>query len=195
MKKVSISGSPRENVGKKDAKLLRRQGMVPCVLYGGEKQVYFQTEEKNFKELVYTPDAKQVLLNIDGNQYHAILQDIQFHKLEDRILHVDFLQLFPDKPVLMEIPIIIKGSSVGVLKGGKLNVKKRKLKIIALPDDMPQIVEVDISPMDIGNIIRVEDIQLDKVKIKDNNRDVIVSVLMTRAVVDTPETAGKPAAK
>ncbi|MFW5759028.1 MAG: 50S ribosomal protein L25, partial [Bacteroidota bacterium] len=115
MKTVSVSGSPRENVGKKDAKALRRQGLVPCVLYGGEEQVCFTLPELAFKDIIYTPESCIVKLDIEGKSYNTILQDAQFHPVTDKIIHCDFLQVFPDKDIKIDIPINVVGNSPGVI--------------------------------------------------------------------------------
>ena len=119
MRTVSVSGSPRENVGKKDARRLRREDLVPCVIYGGKEQIQFVIPATSFKDIVYTPHSCLIKLDIKGKKFDAILQDIQFHPVNDKILHVDFLEIFPDKPVKISVPIKIIGDSPGVIKGGK----------------------------------------------------------------------------
>ena len=127
MKSVSISGSPRVNVGKKDAKALRRQGQVPCVLYGGKEQIHFSTPERDFVKLVYSPDIHLVKLDVGGHNYDAIMQEIQFHKLSDKINHIDFREVIPGKPVVVNLPVKVEGNAVGVRAGGKLHKKMRTL--------------------------------------------------------------------
>jgi large subunit ribosomal protein L25 len=202
MKSVSISGSPRENVGKKDAKKHRKEGLVPCVLYGGTEQVHFVTEEVSFKKLVFSPEAYTVKLNVGNKDYHAILQDIQYHPVNDKILHADFLEIFEDRPVTIHIPVKVTGVSEGVLKGGKLIQKLRKLKIKALPVYLPDDITVDISPLEIGDSIRVSDIKKENISFLDAPGAVIVGVRVTRVVVEevpvaaaaTAEGAAAPAA-
>jgi len=194
MKSVSISGSPRENVGKKDAKKNRNEDKVPCVLYGGKEQVHFAADEVSFKKLIYTPDSFTVKLNVDNKEYNAILQDIQYHPLSDRILHADFLEIFDDKPVVMHIPVKVTGNSQGVLKGGRFIQKLRKLKIKALPVDLPDNVVVDITPLEINDSIKVSDIKKDKVTFLDAPTAVIVGVRVTRVVVEETPTAVEGAA-
>ena len=155
MKSITIKGSKRESVGKVATKALRNAGMVPCVIYGGEKPVHFSAEEKAFKKLVYTPDVFTASLDVDGQKTTAILQDIQFHPLSDRILHVDFYQLFDDKEVTMNIPVKLTGTSPGVLNGGSLRFTNRKLKIKALPANLPDYVTADISGLKIGSKLLV----------------------------------------
>ena len=190
MKSVSISGSPRENVGKKDARKSRKEGNVPCVLYGGKNHVHFVTEEKNFKKLVYSPDAYTVNLNINNNEYSAVLQEIQYHPVSEAIIHADFLEIFPDKPVVIHVPVSVTGVASGVLKGGRFIQKLRKLKIKALPAYLPDNISIDISPLEINDSIRVSDIKMENIILLDSPNAVVVGVRVTRVVVEeTPATA------
>lgn len=182
MKKVSVSGSLRENVGKKDAKRLRREGMVPCVLYGGKDQIMFTASEKAFKDVVYTPEACLIDLEIDGKKFTAVLQDIQFHPVSENILHADFLQIFEDKPVKVDIPVKLSGVSPGVLKGGKLHIKLRKVKVKGLPGDLPDQIDVSISKLNIGDAFKVSQLESDKLEFMDPANAVIVMVKSTRVV-------------
>lgn len=194
MKSVSISGSPRENVGKKDAKAQRVQGMIPCVLYGGKEQKMFVVEEGQFRNLLYTPEVKYVELTVDGKTFNAIVQDTQFHPITDRLLHVDFLEVVDGKPITIEIPFKIKGTSPGVLKGGFLHKRVRKLKVRGLLENIPEDITADISNLDIEDVIRICDIDIDNLTIIDNPNKVIVSVNQTRNVVATEE-AGEEGAE
>jgi large subunit ribosomal protein L25 len=182
MKKVSVSGSPRENVGKKDAKRLRREGLVPCVLYGGKDQIQFAALAKAFKDVVYTPEACLVDLDIDGKKFTAILQDIQFHPVSEDILHADFLQIFEDKPVKVDIPVKLSGVSPGILKGGKLHMKLRKVKVKGLPGELPDTIDVSISKLEIGDSFKVSQLSSDKLEFMDSPNSVIVMVKSTRVV-------------
>lgn len=182
MKTVSVSGSPRENVGRKDAKRLRREGLVPCVIYGGKEQIHFVTPAVSFKDIVYTPQACLVQLEINGKQYNAVLQDIQFHPVDDKILHADFLEVFPDKLVKISVPIKVTGNSPGVIKGGKLFIKTRKVRIQALPSDLPDFVEVSISKLEIGDSFKIGQLRLEKVEFLDPDHAVVVMVKSTRTV-------------
>lgn len=194
MKSVSISGSPRANVGKRDSKDLRAQGMVPCVLYGGSEQIHFFAPEAAFKTLVYTPDAYTVDLDINGKSYKAIMQDIQFHTITDKIQHIDFLLLREDKPVLIDIPVKLIGTSIGARQGGKLITNVRKLKVRAFPKNLPDSVDINIENLNIGEAIRVKDLNIEGVQFLDTPSMVIVTVRMTRNVAAATEEAGKPAA-
>ena len=153
MKSITINGSKRESVGKVATKALRNAEKVPCVLYGGENPLHFSANELDFTKLVYTPNAHTVLLDINGDQkINAILQDIQFHPVSDKILHVDFYKLYEDKEVSMEIPVVIEGSAPGVmLEGGALIINKRKLKVRALPKNLPDFITVNISSLNLGD--------------------------------------------
>jgi len=194
MKSVSVSGSQRENVGKKDAKRLRREGLVPCVLYGGKEQIQFAVSEKDFKDLVYTPEACLVNLDINGKKFTAILQDIQFHPVNEQILHADFLQIFEDKPVKIDVPVKITGNSPGVRSGGKLHLKLRKVKIKGLPVDLPDQVDVSISKLNIGDSVKVGQLSVDKIEFLDPAHAVVVMVKSTRVAAtvadDEDETEG-----
>ena len=186
MKKVSVSGSLRENVGKKDAKRLRREGNVPCVVYGGKEQIQFFTNEKSFKNIVFTPDACIVKLDIGGQKMEAVLQDIQYHPVTDKIIHADFLEIFPDKPVKMTIPIKITGNSPGVIAGGKMLIKRRRLNVMALPELLPSEIIIDISKLEIGDSFVVGQLELENVSLLDPENAVVVLVKSARAAMMAP---------
>ena len=183
MKSITIKGSKRESVGKVATKALRNADKVPCVLYGGENPLHFSANELDFSKLVYTPSAHTVVLDIDGDQkINAILQDIQFHPVSDKILHVDFYQLFDDKEVSMDIPVTIEGSAPGVmLEGGTLVVSKRKLKVKALPNNLPDFIIVDISELKLGGKISVIDLEADAFTILHPDNTVVCKVRTSRA--------------
>ncbi len=180
MKSVSISGSLRENVGKKDARAQRNQGMVPCVIYGGKEQQLFVVDEREFRNLLYTPEVKYAELNINGTVKRAIVQETQFHSITDKLLHVDFLEVVDGKPITIEIPLMVKGTSPGVLKGGLLKKRVRKLKVRGLLDNIPENITVDITPLEINDVIKIGDVKIDNLEIIDNPNKVIVSVIPTR---------------
>ncbi len=191
MKSIAISGSPRENVGKRDAKELRYEGKVPAVLYGGKNQIHFSVSAADLKGLVYTPDVQFVALDVAGVKAQAIIQEVHFHPLTDQPLHVDFLELDEKKPVLMQIPVKLTGASPGVKTGGKLIQKLRKLRVKALPKHMPQYVEVGIDKLDVGKSVSVGELQFDNFKITNNPDDTIVSVTMSRALKQAETEAKK----
>ena len=185
MKSITIKGSQRESVGKKATKALRNAGMVPCVVYGGEKPLHFSANELAFRDLVYTPNAHTVVVDLeDGNKLQAIMQDIQFHPVTDKILHIDFYQLFADKELTMNIPVRLHGSSPGVRNGGRLLFRKRKLAIKALPDNLPDFFDIDISKLKIGDNITVETLLNDDFTILSPETSVVVQVKTARAAIE-----------
>lgn len=188
MKSITIKGSKRESVGKKASKALRNAGMVPCVVYGGEKPLHFSAHELAFRDLVYTPNAHTVVVVLeDGKKLQAIMQDIQFHPVNDKILHVDFYQLFPDKELTMNIPVKLLGNSPGVRNGGRLLFRKRLLAIKALPDNLPDFFDIDISTLKIGDNITVESLLNDKFSILHPETTVVVQVKTARAAIVVEE--------
>jgi large subunit ribosomal protein L25 len=191
MKSIAISGSPRENVGKRDAKELRYQSLVPAVLYGGPTQTHFAVSAADLKAVVYTPVVHFIDLQIAGVTSQAIIKDLQFHPLTEQILHVDFLLLDPKKPVTIEIPIKLTGTSPGVKTGGKLVQKLRKLRIKALPKDHLDTIDVSIETLDVGKSVRVADLKVTNMVITNAMEDTIVSVTTSRALRQAEQEAGK----
>ena len=191
MKSITINGSKRESVGKTSTKALRNAGQVPCVLYGGDGPVHFSAPELAFSKLVYTANAYTVVIAINEKEsYPAVLQDIQFHPVSDKILHVDFYQVFEDKPVTMEIPVIFEGSAPGVLiSGGVLSINKRKLKIRAVPSSLPDFITADISGLELGNKLLIEELKSDNYTILHPDNTVICKVRTSRAAIEVEEVA------
>ncbi|MBT8187217.1 MAG: 50S ribosomal protein L25/general stress protein Ctc [Croceitalea sp.] len=188
MKSITIKGSQRESVGKVSTKALRNAGKVPCVLYGGEKPLHFSADELAFKNLVYTPNAFTAVIELEsGEKLHAVLQDIQFHPVTDKILHIDFYQLFKDKPVTMRIPVRLEGNSPGVRNGGRLLFRKRKLSIKALPDLLPDFITIDISKLKIGQTIAVETLLNDDYTILHPDSTAVVQVKASRNIIEDEE--------
>lgn len=184
MKSITINGSQRESVGKKDSKALRNAGQVPCVLYGGDKPVHFFAPELSFSKLVYTPNAHTVVIAMEnGGSLNAILQDIQFHPVTDKIIHVDFYQLFEDKEITMEIPVHVIGTSKGVLNGGVLRRNLRKLKVKALPSNLPDFVEADITSLRIGSKMYITSLENPDYKFLHPDNTVVCQVRRSRASV------------
>ncbi len=183
MKSITIKGSERESVGKKATKALRNAGLVPCVVYGGEKPLHFSATELSFRDLVYTAAAHTVSVDLGEGKVRAIMQDIQFHPVTDKILHIDFYQLFEDKEVTMNIPVRLNGNSPGVRNGGRLLFRKRKLAIKALPDKLPDFFDIDISKLKIGDNITVESLLNDDFIILHPDTTVVVQVKTARAAV------------
>ncbi|UOU99184.1 50S ribosomal protein L25/general stress protein Ctc [Chryseobacterium daecheongense] len=180
MKSITIQGTKRESVGKKSTKALRDAELVPCVVYGGETPLNFSAEEKAFKGLVYTPEAHTVSIEVDGQTIPAVLQDIQFHPITDKILHVDFYQLADDKPVIMEVPVRITGRSKGVVAGGVLRQSFRKLKVKAIPANLPDEIVVDVTPLRIGNKLYIGSIKTETYTFMHPDNAVVVAVKMSR---------------
>ena len=182
MKSITIKGSKRESVGKSATKALRNAGMVPCVLYGGDEPVHFAAEELAFTKLVYTPNAHTVALEIgEKMKFNAILQDIQFHPLTDKILHIDFYQLFDDKAVSMDIPVKILGAAPGVLNsGGVLSRNKRKLRVRALPANLPDFIEADISNLELGSKLYVTELENENYRFLHPDNTVVCQVRTSR---------------
>lgn len=184
MKSISINGSQRESVGKKATKALRNAGQVPCVLYGGDKPVHFNAEELAFSKLVYTPNAHTVVISLDnGDEFNAVLQDIQFHPVTDRILHADFYQLFEDKAISMQIPVHFVGNSKGVKAGGVLRKNARKLRVKALPSNLPDFIEIDITDLKIGSKLYVTALENETYKIMHTDNTVVCQVKRARAAM------------
>lgn len=191
MKTVSLSGSLRTSVGRKDATDLRKKGHVPCVIYGGKEQIHFSTEEKNFKNIIYTPDVCQVEVEVAGKKYHTILQEAQFHRINDKLIHADFLEIIDGKPVTMQIPVKTVGTSEGVRAGGKLTVKMRKLKVRGLANKLPNTIDINIEKLGIGKAVTVGDINIEGVELLNAKNVTVVSVNVTRAVAQAEAAAPK----
>ncbi len=196
MKSITINGSKRESVGKKATKALRNAEMVPCVIYGGGEPLHFSAKELDFSKLVYTPNAHTVLLVLDNDtKINAILQDIQFHPVSDKILHVDFYQLFDDKEISMNIPLNFEGAAPGVLNsGGVLSINKRKLRVRSLPANLPDFITVDISQLELGNKLTISKLQNDAFTILHPDNTVVCQVRTSRTSIKT-EIADETAAE
>ena len=189
MKTLAISVKERMNVGKSSTRALRNQGNVPCVLYGGEKQVTFYAHENDFRKLVYTPDTFLVELDINGQKINAIMQDIQFHPVTEKILHIDFLQVFNDKPVTVSIPVILKGVALGVRNGGVLMFRRNKIITKGLVSNMPDSIEIDIEHLGIGMFIYIKDLNIEGCQFLAPENSVVVGVKTARTVIEVVEEA------
>ncbi len=193
MKSITIKGSERESVGKVATKALRNAGAVPCVLYGGDQPVHFSAEEKAFKNLVYTPNAHTVVIDLGGKSFNAVLQDIQFHPISDAILHIDFFELQEDKEITMEVPVKVTGTSPGVLLGGVLRLNQRRLKVRALPKNLPDFVEADITELEMGNKLYVTKLKTEDFKLLHPENTVVAQVKISRAAMKAAQEAAKAA--
>jgi large subunit ribosomal protein L25 len=190
MKSITISGTRRAAQTKQETKQLRAEGKIPCVLYGGKDQLHFSAHELALKPLVYTADVYTVNLDIDGNMRKAVMRDLQFHPVNDKLIHLDFLEISDDKKVVMDIPVKISGSAIGVRQGGTLRTKMRMLKVSAFPKDLPDSFVIKIDDLNIGDSVFVRDMKLDGVEFLDFPNNAITAVKVTRAVVEETPVAG-----
>ncbi len=182
MQSFDIKGSVREKTGKKYSSFLRKQGMVPCVLYGGEKNIHFYAAEKGFKNLIFTPKVFLINLDLDGERYEAVIQDVQYHPVSDAIIHMDFKQVFSDKEVIMNVPLQLAGASVGLLAGGKLRQRRRHLRVKGLITHIPEFLEVDITGVNIGEFIKIQDLSFDNLEMLDPPRAMVAGVVSSRLI-------------
>jgi len=194
MKSLTIKGFKRESVGKSATKALRNAGNVPCVLYGEGEPLHFAADERVFKKLVYTPETHTVVIELeDGSKHEAIMQDIQFHPISDRILHIDFFRLSPDKEVTVSVPVKTEGVAPGIIKGGALSLVLKKLKVRAIPANLPDAVVVNIDKLDIGNKVYVSELRTDSYKLMHPDNVVVVQVKMSRAAMKAATEEAKAA--
>ncbi|MCK9290295.1 MAG: 50S ribosomal protein L25 [Bacteroidales bacterium] len=192
MKTVSLSGSLRGNVGKKDAKSLRMEDKVPCVLYGGTEQIHFALHKNAFKSLLFTPETFVIEINLDGKVYKSILKDVQYHPVGDNVLHADFYEINDVLPVVVSLPVKLLGTAPGVIRGGRLSTKLSHLKVKGLIADMPDFIELSIAKLNIGQSIRVRNVEVPNLKMLNDMNSVIVAVKaarVTAAVEDEEEEA------
>jgi len=189
MKSVSLNGIARVNLGKKYSKEMRKNGQIPCVIYGGsqESPIHICINFNELRKVIYTPNIYKLNISVDSKSYETIIRDIQFHPVNDEIIHVDFLQLEVGKLVSLEIPVKLTGNSIGVLNGGKLNLVMRKLTIKAIPDNIPDNIELDIAKLKIGQSIRINDLNLEHIEFAHPSTLVIVAIKTARAVVEEEE--------
>ncbi|MDC0643261.1 50S ribosomal protein L25/general stress protein Ctc [Flavobacteriaceae bacterium] len=195
MKSITINGSKRESVGKKATKALRNAEMVPCVLYGEKEPLHFAAKELDFSKLIYTPNAHTVVIKTEDGTFDAVLQDIQFHPVTDKILHIDFYQLNEGKEISINIPVVVEGAAPGVLNsGGTLILNKRKLRVRALPKNLPDVIVADISKLELGNKLYTAELASDDYSFLHPDNTVVCQVKTSRAsikevVVEDTQTA------
>ncbi|MCE2615641.1 50S ribosomal protein L25/general stress protein Ctc [Phocaeicola oris] len=196
MKSIDIKGIFRKDLGKKATKALRKENIVPCVIYGAAKNdkgetsvTHFQVPAGNLRKLIYTPEIFVVNLEIDGVVKNAILQEVQFHPLHEQILHIDFLEIDEAKPIVMNVPVVLQGLAPGVLSGGKLHHQMRKLKVRALYTAIPEFLTVDISKLKLGKSIKVGDLKFDNLELLNPKDAVVCSVKTTRSAVEDSNAA------
>jgi large subunit ribosomal protein L25 len=194
MKTIEIKGSFRKELGKKSSKELRKEGNVPCVIYGKEKNIHFFAHENSFKNLVYTPAAHLVKLNIEDKEYNVVLKDMQFHPVKDNIIHADFIEILENKPVVINIPIKVFGDSVGVIAGGKLSIKRRSLKVKGLAKDLPEALPVDITNLKIHEGVKVGELSYDKIELLDPKKSMVLTIATSRVAQKSDEEVAAEAA-
>jgi large subunit ribosomal protein L25 len=194
MKQISLSGSRRESVGRTGATELRNSGRIPGVLYGGTEQLHFSISEMDFSKLRRQSETFQVNLELDGQTIPSVIQEIQQHPVSDRVTHIDLLQLIPGKAVKVALPVRVSGNSEGVKAGGKLLLNYRKVRVSGFPETLPEAIELDITPLQIGGMIRVRDIKAEGYKILEADASAIVSIQATRASI-AADTAAAPEKK
>ncbi len=193
MKTIEIRGTVRTGLGKKNSKQTRKEGNVPCVIYGKEQNIHFHAHENSFKNLVYTPNAYIVNLDLDGSKHELVLQDIQFHPVTDRITHIDFIEIDEKKPIVIGLPIKVIGDSVGVKAGGKLRIKKRSLKVRGLASNIPDFLPIDITNLKIHHSIKIGDLSYEKIELTEPKITTVLTIATSR-VIQKSEGEGEPAA-
>lgn len=190
MKSLTIKGEARKSLGKKDAHKLRVVEKAPAVLYGGETPIHFSVDFSELRHMIYTPNVYLIDLNIDGTVYKAIMKDIQWHPVDEIVMHVDFLQINEDKPIKIEVPIKVSGHAKGIKAGGKLSTNLRRLKVKALAGDLPDTINIDVTKLGLGQSIKVGDLKQANVEFLDPKSNVVVSVAITRAARSAAGAAG-----
>jgi len=194
MKTIEINGLFRKELGKKETKKIRKEGNVPCVIYDKEKNIHFHAHENSFKNLVFTHEAHLVKLNIEGEEINAVLKDMQFHPVTDKILHADFVQIFENKPIIIDVPVTVTGDAEGVKAGGKLIVKRRHLKVKGFAADLPEELVVDVTELKIHHSIKVGELSYNKIELIDPKITTVVSVATSRVALKTEEEEAAEAA-
>jgi len=195
MKTFELKGSKRESTGKKAAKAYRKNSLIPCILYGGDEVVQFTVTKEGVRKLIYTPEVHIVSLSIEGKNYFAILKEMQTHPVSDEVIHADFLQIFDNKPVVIEIPIVLEGLAQGVKDGGKLSMDMRKLKVKGLYKDFPEKLVINIENLGLGKTIQVGNLHFDNLEILNAKDNVVAAVKVTRASKGTTTASASPATK
>ena len=195
MKTFELAGTPRTEFGKKGTKLVRKEGKVPCILYGGTDVIPFAVEEKDIRNLIYTPEIFIVELTINGKKYKSILKDLQFHPVKDNTLHIDFYEVTEDKAILIEVPIRLNGLAEGVKAGGKLSQELRKLKVKALYTDVPEFLSVDVTNLQLGKTMQVGTLNFPNLEIITNKQSIVCAIKLTRVARGLAAAAAKDGKK
>jgi large subunit ribosomal protein L25 len=198
MKTISISAEKRTGLGKKSTRDLRKAGHVPCVMYGGAEVIHFHAHENSFRNLIYTHNAFLVEIKINGELHKAVMHELQFHPVTDRLIHIDFVEVFDHKPVTMEIPVRLTGESNGIKSGGKPRQRRRVLKVRGLVEHMPDTLDIDITNVEIGDVIKIGDLSYDHLEILDPKRSMVFAVVSSRVSMKgmeiiEPEVEGEEA--
>ena len=191
MKTFELKGIVRTDLGKKATKAVRVKGSVPCELYGGDKNVHFEVTNSDIRKLIYTPSIYLVALDIEGQKVDAIMKQIQFHPVTDKVIHIDFVQVFPTKPIIMEVPVHLEGLAEGVKAGGKLSLEVRKLRIKALAKFIPESLTINVDQLELGKTIQVKALQFENLEILNAPNSVVCAVKLTRAARGAAATSGK----
>lgn len=195
MKNLQLSGSLRTEFGKKFAKQIRKEEKVPCILYGGEEVVHFTLNDKDLRSLIVTPDIHTVELNLEGKTYMAILKDAQFHPVKDNALHIDFMQVFEEKPIIIEVPVKLNGLAEGVKDGGKLSQELRKLKVKGFYKIIPEVLNIDVTKLGLGKTMQVGTLSFDNLEIVTPKQAIVCAVKLTRVARGLAAAAAKQDAK
>lgn len=185
MKTFTLKAEKRESLGKKSTQALRKQNHVPCVMYGGEEIIHFHAHDNELKKLIYTDQVYLVEIQVDGKTYQATMKDLQFHPVTDKTLHIDFVQVFDDKPAIVSLPINLHGTSEGILAGGKLRIKKRYLKVKGLAKDMPEVLDIDIKTLKIGDSFKVGELSYENLELLDPAQAMVVGIATSRLAAKT----------
>lgn len=191
MKNLKLNGSLRAEFGKKAAKQFRKEAKVPCVLYGGEEVIHFTLNENDLRPLIITPDIHTVELNLDGKAYMSILKDAQFHPVKDNVLHIDFLQIFEDKPIIVEVPVKLNGLAEGVKDGGKLSQELRKLKVKGLYKNVPDVLNIDVTNLGLGKTMQVGLLDFANLEMVTPKQAIVCAVKLTRVARGLAAAAAK----
>lgn len=180
MKSIELKGEVREKTGKKQSQAAREEGLVPCIMYGGDQIIHFLVEGRIIHKLTHTPEVYIFEVVINDVKHNAVIQDIQFHPVTDNILHVDFIEIFDDKEVTVKLPIKLVGNSIGIKNGGKLRIRRRNLKARALPQNLPETLDIDITEINIGESVKVQDLNFDNITLLDPPRAMVMGVVSSR---------------
>jgi len=180
MKSIEINGNLRKETGKKSTIELRNQGVVPCVIYGGKENINFSVKINDLRQIIYTHNVYLIKLNLDGQQYNAILKDTQFHPVTDEPVHLDFVEVSDNKPAVVSLPVTLTGSSIGLKEGGKLRQRRRYLKVKGMLKDLPETLVIDITDVNIGRFLKIADLKYPNLELLDPARAMVVGVATSR---------------